>query len=156
MAKGPDSIAAGDTPSTGTTVFTWLMAMIKEADDVRTKMLQFLPFMTDTFNLTWEMGKEHGVRSNPPLLPYNPPPLPPTRPFVPLPFPSDPTHGIASGVGGGGGKTADGNKTNQTKKPEKPRQVYHCQACGRKDAWHKDGTTCPALLKTLTQIGIKG
>jgi hypothetical protein len=56
MAKGPDSIAGGETPSTGTTVFTWLMAMIREADDVRTKMLQFLPFMTDTFNLTWEMG----------------------------------------------------------------------------------------------------
>jgi hypothetical protein len=25
--------------------------------------------------------------------------------------------------------------------------TYHCQACGRRDAWHRDGSTCPALNK---------
>jgi hypothetical protein len=25
--------------------------------------------------------------------------------------------------------------------------TYHCQACGRRDAWHRDGSTCPALSK---------
>jgi hypothetical protein len=30
MARGPDSIAGGETPTTGTTVVTWLSAMIGE------------------------------------------------------------------------------------------------------------------------------
>ena len=106
--------------------------------------------MTDTFKSTWEMGKDTGVRSNTPLLSYTPSPLPSTTPFLPLPLPSAPTHGIASGGGGGGAKSSEGNRQPQLKKPEKPRQVYHCQACGRKDAWHKDGTTCPALLQGST------
>ncbi len=121
------------------------MAMIKKADDVRTKMLQFLPFMTDTFKSTWEMGKDTEVRSNTPLPSYAPSPLPSTTPIVPLPFPSVPTHGVASGGGGGGAKSSDGNRRTQPKKPEKPRQVYHCLACGRKDS-----TTCQALLQGST------
>jgi hypothetical protein len=129
-------------------MLTWLMAMIKEADDVRGKMLAFLPFMTDTFKSTWEMGKDSGVRSGGPPIPYAPSPPLSSEPPPPLPF-TKPTSTVQGNSGGGSGgvvKSSDGGKVTQPKKTEqKPRPVYHCQACGRKDAWHKNGTTCPAL-----------
>ena len=144
MAKGPDSIAGGETPTMGTTVETWLTAMIGEADKLRTKMLDFLPYMTDTFQATWATGRDGGLGPTPPLHKAPPPShAPPAIPSSTLPIPSS----SQGGGGGGSSKSSVGMNPPPPKTDLKPKPVFHCQACGRKDAWHKDGTRCPALLK---------
>jgi hypothetical protein len=143
MSKGPDSISGGDMPALGTTIDTWIRAMIKEADFIRGSMINLMPYMKNTFKETWGLGGGVSTTVTAPPSSGSLPPIPPSLPLPhpPLPAPSSSTS-PGSGGGGGGGKGAGVGK-----KEDKPRPVFHCQACGRKDAFHRDGSTCPALLR---------
>jgi hypothetical protein len=105
---------------------------------------------------------------------YYPPPLPTTQyqPLQPQHTPTS-THWSGSspstsqppadtaeskreeqGGGGGGGKSGQrgggggkGGRDQGARKEQAPKTLHHCQACGRRDAWHRDGSVCPALQR---------